>query len=409
MNHVNHILCFCIVLIITNTAYSQTTDIVWLNGDTKSINVFNINRVENTLLLQGSISNPRHIEVDRKNQKVYWADPTLKKISRSNLDGSNFEDIITFSGTTQFEGLAIDTINNKIYWRTFSNGIERADLDGQNQELISVSTGNGDIEIDPVNNAIFWTSQVELKKSNLDGSNETLLATLNNDFRSDLEIDITNQHLYFGDNNANTIFRINTDGTGLETVFSQTGFFPKGIALDVPNNVLYAFNRTSNTISRINFDGSNFTEVSNSLSEDNFIDSDVEFHNGLIYTSKPTQLLRINPSTQTEVILLSSELGSPYELSISLDNVLITDFDAGKVLTHNLSTDQTSTLLSALNTPVNIIATDNNVYWTGSGGTAPAALYKSDLDGTNVTLIFNDGNNQRFNDIDIDELNGYVY
>lgn len=399
----------CLLLAVTNIAFAQTTDIVWMDNDTRSINLFNISRSQNTLLLQGSISNPRHIEVDKKNNKIYWADPTLRKISRSNLDGSLLEDVVVFSGTTQFEGLAIDTLNNKLYWRTFSNGIERSDLDGLNQEPVISIVGNGDIALDPSNNAVFWTSQIELKRANLDGTNETLLATLNNDFRSDLEIDITNQDLYFGDNNGNAIFRVNTDGTNLETVFTQQGFFPQGIALDVPNSLLYAFDRSSNTISRINFDGSGFTAVSNQLSGTSFIDSDVEFHNDLLYTSRPTQLLSVNPTTTAEVILIASEIGSPQEIALVMDKALITDFDAGNILSHNLTTGGTSTLIPSLNTPINIITTENYLYWAGSGGTAPSAIFRSELDGSNPTQIFSDANNQRFKDIDVDEANGFIY
>ncbi|MEO9485673.1 MAG: DUF5050 domain-containing protein [Ekhidna sp.] len=409
MKTTSKILFLVLLISIGDRVYSQTTDIVWMDNDTRSINIFDINRLTNIQLLQGSISNPRHIEVDKKNQKVYWADPSLKKISRSNLDGSVLEDVITFSGNTQFEGLAIDTLNNKIYWRTFNNGIERADLDGLNQEPVIGIVGNGDIAIDPVNNSVFWTSQIELKKADLDGANETLLATLENDFRSDLEIDITNQDLYFGDNNGNAIFRINTDGTGLETVFSQQGFIPKGIALDVPNNVLYSFNNLTNSILRINFDGSNATVVSNELSEVSLIDSDVEFYNDLLYTSRPTQLLSVDPATTNEVVLISSEIGAPREVAMNLNQILITDFDGGSILSHDLSSGETSTLIPTLNTPINIVTTEDHIYWTGSGGTAPGIIFQSAIDGTNQVQIFSDGNNQRFNDIDVDETNGYIY
>ena len=68
--------------------------------------------------------------------KVYWSDSVLDKIQRSNLDGSDVEDVM-IDGLDTTDGLAIDSTGRKIYWTdTGSNRIEVATLDGRMRKVL---------------------------------------------------------------------------------------------------------------------------------------------------------------------------------------------------------------------------------------------------------------------------------
>ncbi len=103
--------------------------------------------------------------------KVYWSDSTLKKISRANVNGTEYEDIIstgkestvslkttssdrtpssshstsslvwsvssTLSGLVTTDGLAVDSVGRKVYWTdTGTNRIEVANLNGSMRKVL---------------------------------------------------------------------------------------------------------------------------------------------------------------------------------------------------------------------------------------------------------------------------------
>lgn len=67
---------------------------------------------------------------------MYFSDSNVGKIWRSNLDGTNIEDLVT--GLTSPWELVLDLqMDNKIYWTDWTGGtISRADLDGSNVETV---------------------------------------------------------------------------------------------------------------------------------------------------------------------------------------------------------------------------------------------------------------------------------
>ena len=71
-------------------------------------------------------------------QKMYWTDSGTGKIQRSDLDGSNVEDLAPGLGSPQ--GIALDVTASRMYWTDIgTDTIQRASLDGSNVEVI-VST-----------------------------------------------------------------------------------------------------------------------------------------------------------------------------------------------------------------------------------------------------------------------------
>ncbi|MEQ2208960.1 Low-density lipoprotein receptor- protein 4 [Xenoophorus captivus] len=95
------------------------------------------------LAVNSSMKNTIAIGVDPKEGKVYWSDSTLKKISRTNINGTAHEDIIS-TGLMTTDGLAVDAVGRKIYWTdTGINRIEVANLDGSMRKRIEAADLNG--------------------------------------------------------------------------------------------------------------------------------------------------------------------------------------------------------------------------------------------------------------------------
>ena len=174
------------------------------------------------------------VYLDMPDGKVYWVsldvvvsspvDATFRhRIQRANLDGSSAEILLTFEhphslgrpsqafvGQPKLAGLALDTINGKMYWAwsgPVDNKIQRANLDGSNVENLYVGTffetdeGTGDadsmkgIDLDIAAGKMYWTSRCSspvagwcqklgyglsrIRRANLDGSNvETLVSRM---------------------------------------------------------------------------------------------------------------------------------------------------------------------------------------------------------------------------------------
>ena len=73
-------------------------------------------------------------------KKMYWTDWGTDKIQRSNLDGSDVEDLVT-SGLVDPPDIALDVAGGKMYWTDFDllggrHKIQRSNLDGSNFENV---------------------------------------------------------------------------------------------------------------------------------------------------------------------------------------------------------------------------------------------------------------------------------
>ena len=104
-------------------------------------------------------------------------------IRRSDLDGTHVEDIIvTPQGSAGFMCLAIDEVNGKLYWsQDTADSIFRSDLDGLNAETFLSGVAAYDLEIDPLESQLYFTtswSSSYLGRINLDGTGLTRLFDL---------------------------------------------------------------------------------------------------------------------------------------------------------------------------------------------------------------------------------------
>ena len=121
---------------------------------------------------------PKNLALDVSGGKVYWTEMP-GRIRRANLDGSNVQDIATGLGTPM--GLVV--FDGTVYWTEMTGEnqgeIQRVNLDGTNTEmLLTLTSIPRGIALDPMENKLYWTnSRGKIQRANLDGSNLENLIT----------------------------------------------------------------------------------------------------------------------------------------------------------------------------------------------------------------------------------------
>lgn len=221
--------------------------------------------------LVSGLTSPVDIALDIQNEKMYWSDDGTDKIQRSNLNGSNIEDIITSASNPK--GIALDTDNNKIYFiDTGSQKVNRSNLDGSNQEeLIGGISGPEGIALDVPSGHMYFTGAggTKLRRANLDGSNIIALITIDASIIIGVTLDLINRKMYWADSSQGNIKRAGMDlpsgetpGTRTDVEELVTGLTdPNWIEIDPIQKKIYWTDSGTNKIQRSNLDGSNVEDI----------------------------------------------------------------------------------------------------------------------------------------------------
>ncbi|MDE2888044.1 MAG: DUF5050 domain-containing protein [Gemmatimonadota bacterium] len=195
--------------------------------------------------------------------KLYWTEygHGTGKIQRSNLDGSDIEDLVTESVISM--SLALDVSGGKMYWTALEGRIRRSNLDGSGVEaLVTRLVQPIGIALDVDGGKMYWTDRGRhrIQRSNLDGSGiEDLVdLTARRPWGQPLGIalDVDGGKMYWTDNSTDKIQRSNLDGSGVEDLVTTGLAAPFGIALDVAGGRMYWTDASTKQIRRSNLDGS---------------------------------------------------------------------------------------------------------------------------------------------------------
>lgn len=194
-----------------------------------------------TEFLLSPANDPEGIALDLDAGKMYWSESwPVPRIQRANLDGSDQETLIE-TGDLGPAGLALDVSAGYMYWTNpWEGGVYRANLDGTNaSQLIETGISPIGIALDVVGGKIYWTenggSNQSIRRADLDGSGiEDLVTTDQVALQNPLGIalDLGAGKIYWADYLARKIQRSNLDGSDVEDflILAQS---PQGIALDV--------------------------------------------------------------------------------------------------------------------------------------------------------------------------------
>ncbi|MCY3870895.1 MAG: leucine-rich repeat domain-containing protein [Gemmatimonadetes bacterium] len=260
---------------------SGTPKMYWTDYTTDKIQRSNLDgsNVEDLVILTTRLrGGPLGIALDVGNSKMYWTDYGTDKIQRSNLDGSNVEDLVT--GLSHSQGIALDVGNSKMYWTDYGTGkIQRSNLDGSNvEDLVTGLRGPFGIALDVNSDKMYWTdrSADKIQRSNLDGSNvEDLVTGLSDPVG--IALDVGNSKMYWGDDGVGAeklkIQRSNLDGSNVEDLVTTGLSDPFDIALDVGNSKMYWTN--GGKIRRSNLDGTNVEDLVTGLGNSHGIALDI--------------------------------------------------------------------------------------------------------------------------------------
>ena len=172
--------------------------------------------------------------LDSPNDRLYFSEAagTANRLYRSALDGSGQTAIL--SGPLFPAKLAMDLDNGHIYFQDGNTGVQRSNLDGTGVTLIIGRTAiNQGIAVDPAAGFLYYAQLFDVYRSNLDGSGETPLFSMQagDSIPNDMFIDKANAKLYLASNNV--IVRTNLDGTGYVRIIGPSATFPNPLSVAV--------------------------------------------------------------------------------------------------------------------------------------------------------------------------------
>ncbi|XP_067654975.1 low-density lipoprotein receptor-related protein 4-like [Haliotis asinina] len=152
----------------------------------------------------GELKNAIAIDVDGVEGKMYWTDTVLDHIARSNLDGSEYEVVIS-QGLHTADGLAVDAVGGKIYWTDDGrNRIEVASLNGKMRKVLIWDDLDKPRAIALHYDAgyMYWTDWGKIpriERADMDGNNRHLIIGENLAWPNGLVIDIPTSRIIWAD------------------------------------------------------------------------------------------------------------------------------------------------------------------------------------------------------------------
>ncbi len=233
------------------------TGMYWTNTNNHKIQRSDLNGggIEN--LVTGDTSFfPRGIALDLVNNKMYWC--TLDGIGRSDLNGDNVE-YLPVSNANAPVAIALDLTNGKIYWTEFNgNKVRRANLDGTlTEDLVTTGNYKTGIAVDPAGGKVYWGElMLGILRADLNGSNAESLVSTDVRDPSGIALDVGAGKMYWTDASFSAkIRRANLDGSGVEDLVTTGLLLPRGIALDLDSGKMYWTDSDADKIQRANLDG----------------------------------------------------------------------------------------------------------------------------------------------------------
>ena len=199
-------------------------------------------------------------------EKVYWGEQQNSdsgRLRRSNLDGTNVQEIRTVSGVPR--GIAVDTENSRVYWTNSRGQIQRIHVNGSGLlTLITQLNAPTDIAVDVTNQQVYWSEPGRIRRANFNGSTRQVVASTSNPVGS---IAIANGKIYWTEQTSQTsgnIQRANFNGSRAEVLRRLKWSAPSGIAVDSSARKLYWTN-SKGRIQRSSLNGSHIQNIAEGL------------------------------------------------------------------------------------------------------------------------------------------------
>jgi len=266
------VLVLVAILTICSEIVASAEKIYWTESTFYNMSRSNVDSSDIESLIAGQFSHLSSISIDNVNSKMYFTDigdtdggGSSPAVMRANLDGSNIETLVT--NVMYPTGIDLDIQAGKMY---FTDGPEpgvgglghvyRSNLDGTGQEVIvyhddiaSIPGLNAlhptDVALDLVNDKMYFTDWSNwIIRTNLDGSDITQLPIPGSNFSS-IALDVENNSLYVTDLGGHPggggtdprVIKAELDGSNAVVLFDEF-MGPAGLSLDLDNDIMYFTN-----------------------------------------------------------------------------------------------------------------------------------------------------------------------
>ena len=124
-----------------------------------------------TKVFAPAVRRPRGLFVDHEDARILWTDPVAQTIMQANLDGSDIQVLVEGQ---QGDVQDVLVAEGRLYWSESARGaIRSANRDGSDlkESILPQGHSPGDLDYDPMDQKLYWTSGISVGRSNLDGSN----------------------------------------------------------------------------------------------------------------------------------------------------------------------------------------------------------------------------------------------
>lgn len=196
------------------------------------------------------------------NDKIYINDDAREQIRAFQISTRTFSDL-TNENIGTISGLALNTNTNELFWANHDViAIQKRSVSSTGTTTLSTYSPNPnptEIEIDPGAGKIYWTAANSLYKANLDGSSTTAIGpTLSSDVEG-LDIDLTNNKIYWADKGNGKIQRADLDGNNVEDVLTGLSS-PHDLKLDITASKVY-WREGTTLLRKVDLTGNNAADV----------------------------------------------------------------------------------------------------------------------------------------------------
>ena len=353
------------------------------------------------------------IALDVAGGKLYWTNPDAQTIQRADLNGQNIEETLTVSDGYPQEIILLDADGGKLYWTNpGTQTIQRADLNGQNAEhffdlgQLHFTGSLADIALDLDGGKVYWTdSEIKgrgwsawgtgtMQRADLDGQNREVL--FDPIVRGPHGIALDIDKMYWSDSIAGSILRANLDGSGMEVLVAGLDE-PKGIALTAGRKIYWADSGTGK-IQAADLDGSQVEDIVTGLARPYAIALDRG--RSKIYWSEWETIQRANLNGSQIEEIASVDNWSPAAIALDEDSSRIYWPDAFAIFCANLDGSHTERFDFDWYHSIKALALDpvgRRIYWTSlfqpptidmnSPSPVSSIIFRSNLDGSNVEQI----------------------
>ncbi|HEY5748504.1 MAG TPA: PKD domain-containing protein [Chryseolinea sp.] len=188
---------------------------------------------KNMKVFRSNIGQPDAVAIDYVNNQLYWDTATgIRRTDMDDSDETHFEDFVTGQSNDP-EGMAIDPVTKALFWNNYDGNVWTKNLDGTGEKSILTTGGGGAVIV--VDNKIYFddyvaSGDIQLRSANLDGTGIATLATAISRLVYGLGYDADGEKIYWVDRDNNKIMRANLDGSSPETWLNTAGS-PQGIAI----------------------------------------------------------------------------------------------------------------------------------------------------------------------------------